>query len=524
MKKYILYFFLSTAVIAVGYFSYIKWLAVDHKTLWELVPGNAILVYETDKIALIWNDLIQTKQWENLRKIPAVESMGLAVEKLDSLAGRQGKLDQISRNSNVLISLHQISITDLDAIFYLSLQEESAQKLLRDVLDTLSDNDGYEITQRSYQENLLHEIKGKTASGSIFTFIIIDKIFVGSFTPFLIEDVVRNLNSNNNFFKGNENLFSISGLSNDKGNLYINFSGAVAFVKNFLSKGNPFSNSLENILSNGFLDITFDDTNLFLNGFSFLPKETSLLSTLENATPGESKVKALVPSQTAMLYQLDAGDGDTWKTNLETFWNDNNSFAGDWENLQKDYGFQTDRFYSLMTGEIALCLLESLSSQKSDLILFVHTTDVNDVYNQINTLAERANKIISDTLYTEDFSDFKITQLNITQFPQKLFGKQFTGFDEVYYMPFLDYLIFSNNVENLKSLIIDIESENTWGKRVNQISFLENTLEKFNASLIVDIPKIFDLLLNVSSPQFRNFLEINSRLIKSFEKASIQFR
>jgi len=524
VKKYLLYFFLSIASLTVGYFLYIKWFSNNHRTLWDLVPENALIVYETNGIALIWNDLIQTKQWENLRKIPAVASREFVVEKLDSLAGRQGKLDQISRNDKVLISIHQISNTELDAIFYISLLEENAQKLLREVLDTLSGNDDFEIIERYYQENLIREIKKKSVSRSIFTFSIIDNIFVASFTPFLLEDVVRNISANNNFSNGNENLFSISSLSNDKGNLYINFPAATGYVKNFFSKDNPFSSSLNNLLSNGFLDITFDDRNFFLNGFSFLQKETSLLSTLAEATPGESKVKTLIPSQTAMLYQLNVGDGNSWMTGLETFWNNSKSLAGDWENLQKDYGFQTDRFFSLVTGEIALCLLESLIKQKSELILFIHTSDINGAYNQINTLAERANKIIGDTLYTETFSDYKITQLNIKQFPQKVLGKQFIGFNEVYYMPVLDYIVFSNSVENLKSLIIDIESENTWGKRVSQTSFLENTLEKFNAGLIIDIPKAFDLLHNVSSPQLKNFLEKNSRVIKSFEKASIQFR
>ena len=58
---------------------------------------------------------------------------------------------------------------------------------------------------------------------STFTYFIYKNVAVGSFTPFLVEDVVRNVTDKfNDTFKSQISaLNNISKLENDEGNIYI---------------------------------------------------------------------------------------------------------------------------------------------------------------------------------------------------------------------------------------------------------------------------------------------------------------
>lgn len=522
MRKFFLYLFMIVILAGAGYYFYANWFTKKEKTLWSLVPGNALAVYESTQIALIWNDLIATSQWKNLNNISNLSSLASEIESLDALTGYKGELDQLTRAQDILISISQVSNVDIDATYFVSLENEVAQRLLARVMDSISSNSNFKVAQRTYQEIQLNEVKYSDDTAT-FTYFILDNAFVGSFTSFLVEDVVRNLESEENFQESNPQLYSIPRLNNDKGNLYVNYPAVTGFLKNYFSASNTFVETIYGTLSSGFLDLTFDDRNFLLNGFSYAA-DSSFVGSVSYSTPAESNIDAYVPSNSALLMQVIVGDGTSWKRQLEKYWSKKPTMSGEWESLNKDYGFQIDRFFGWVNGEVAQSVLESSGGRSPGRILYIQTSDINESLNQLNTLTERANNLSSDTLYKEYFSEYAITLLKVEDFPAKVLGKQFGGFDEVFYMPLGNYIVLANKIESLKSLILDIESENTWGKRVSHTSFLENTLEKFNISLIVDIPRAFDLIYSEGSPEFKAFLERNSRAIKNIEKASIQFR
>jgi hypothetical protein len=180
-------------------------------------------------------------------------------------------------------------------------------------------------------------------------------------------------------------------------------------------------------------------------------------------------------------------------------------------------------FYQFMEGENAVAVLSSSATAQTDKLLFIKTTEINEALSEINKLSEEAAQANGDTLYYETYADKEIRELAIEEFPQWLLGKNYAGFQQSFFTTFDDYLLISNNIQNIKNLIVDIETESTWGRSILQNQFIESTLQDANLSVYINTPRAWDMLRKNLSPKWKTFFEENPTQLKAMELLALQF-
>ncbi|MDA0196698.1 MAG: DUF3352 domain-containing protein [Bacteroidetes bacterium] len=520
MKK----FLITTVIIisgAAGYFFYEFWFKKESLQLWSVIPAKASLVYESNNIIETWSQLQDVVGWKNLSSINSFPEITKGIHFIDSLVGSSDKFNKLVSQNQVLISLHIISKDAFDFLFTLEARNIESHSIISEAIEQLKDS-GLTSSSRTYQGHSLSELRdGK----DIFTFIFYKNYFIGSFTPFLVEDVIRTIDSGGSasFSAAHQKLYSLVKLENDAGNLYINSAEIGSFINIFsnqLSKGTDFND----IALSTFLDLAISDNGLSFSGFTLDANADSFLGTFNNNPASVVSISSLVPLRTAIMYHLTASNQQAWQASVRKYWlNNQMELINQQDSIKLQYDIDIASFSQWMGPEKAVAILESAEFMTPDMLVFVETTNPDEALKQMNRYAEALSKVSLDTVYIETYDEITIHQLNENEFPRMLLGEIANGFNDSFYLIYGNYLVISNNIGTLKRWYDDVLAENTWGKSIRVNRFLESTLQEANLSIYLNTIRSWDLIKSRLSPKWAAFVEQNSAPLKRFEMGAIQY-
>lgn len=525
-NKYLIVTLFFVIVASAGSFYYFNYINNDVNTdVWELIPANAVSVYQSKKTIQNWNNLQSQPLWQSLKNIPFFSELDEDLITLDSISGKNGKLDLVLNNNPLYISIHRTAKESLGYVFYINALDLIKQDVIYSTINHFEKNPNFQKDSRIYLKETIHEFKDKK-TGQLFSYINFKEHFIGSFSPVLIEDVIRNVEEQGerSFKKSNFPLFEIADLNTDEENIYINntkFSDIVSVF--FHSPGEK--NMWNNFGSASKLSFSIKENEILANGYTLAGtnKQSFLLKTFEDQKSGAIKMKRFIPNRTATLYHYSFENGGKWYNKLREYWEKNEVVQIETLNqLKSDHKLDAEKFYQWMGGEIGLATLESMDAKKPDKLLVLKSNDVNEAYNQVNRLAAQAEGDL-DSAFIENFSGNEIRLLNIQEFPSKLLGAGFAGFQEVYYMVLNDYLIFGNSIQVLKSLLVDIEADNNWEKSVAYNKFFESSLGEANITFISNINRSWSNLSEGLNASWQQKLNQQSSSIKNFGFVALQF-
>ena len=522
MKRFIIVL-LILITGAAGYLLYRKW-AGEELVSWDLVPSHAVLVYQPDNPVESWNHFLNTNIWKNLSTNETYRNINSDLLRLDSISGNKGDLDRILRGSDILISLHVTSKSEYDHLYILPLSNiENKESVVR-IAEAYRDDPDFSTSSRIYRGVQITEIKG--IAGGAFSYFFHRDFFVGSHTPILVEDVIRILKDDEaGFRQTNSRLFDIPVFPEEYGSVYVSFDRLNQLLGVFVGqKGDRIIELSRDLVRSSVLDVSVDDQQMVFTGFSIQSSEkANYLNTLTGQNPNPFDLKSIIPNRTSVLFHLTFDDPDRWSRALMQFRKSRGFKETQISEFEARYDFSSSRFYSWLGGEVAVATLESVDLANPDKVLFLRSSDISESLNQFNVLTDNANRLGGDTLYVESFGEYRIKHLMVSDFPELLFGKEFNGFNTAYFTVIDNYLVIGNRIESLKSLINAIEIEDTWGKSLEFNQFLENTLSESNYNLFFNIPKSWETLENMLSPDFVAKATNNRLMLRRFRNVAIQF-
>src|SRR5690606_14560780 len=141
----------------------------------------------------------------------------------------------------------------------------------------------------------------------------------------------------------------------------------------------------------------------------------------------------------------------------------------------------------------------------------------------LNQLMREVNTKAKTIPYRELKGKYEIRMLPVKDFPQYVFGKLFSGFEQCYYVAVPPYVVFGANPAALRSVLNDVQGENVWGKSVAQKAFLEEAQHEANVSFFLNSVNAWHILNRYVNPEKRESLLRNESLIKDFNQFSLQF-
>lgn len=505
MKKPLFITILLFGLIAGGYFAYNHYFAKPVTAAWDLIPSETVLVYESSPCTSCVQAIKNSPVAEIIRKTSQHSTK-------DSITVLQDLI--LSFQQSTLVSLHLTRKDEFDFVYYLPYTPGFAQKF-NSALETMAAIKGSGLKTRIYNSITINEL---SFAGRVFSWVTIDEQWAGSFSPVLIEDVVRTYDNQENSFRSVVgNIYQLPRIKNDGGNLYVHLSNLSELFSLFTSeKPGPL---LGGFGHSALLDSKIADNRIVLNGFSSPAAKSNLfLSSFQEQTPVPFALRNVISNRTMMVTSYGISDGSKFFKRLnETV---KNPSTDSLTNLFKTYNIDGSKLYQGFSGEVALCLLEGRKESFTSLLL-VHDTKGTARWKEM--LSKVSASVIADTVFIDRYSSYEIFNLPVYQFPQKLFYPLVTGFDNSYYTFIGNTLCIAEDIEELKKFLSDIDQENTWGKSVEQNKYLETTLLESNISLFINTPRMWTVLGNNLKPKWKQFITDNENLLNSLGMGAIQF-
>lgn len=491
-------------LLAGGYLAYEKFLNKKAVSPWDLVPSETVLVYEKDVCTTCMDDMQKSAVWE------IIQRASFGTKPPDSL---QAKIRGFLENANgLLVSAHVIRKDDFDFVYYLPQGKEFTDQL-SDLFPALK---GHRYSQRELNKVRIHELSSKDQT---FSWIHIDQVWVGSFTPFLIEDVIRTYNGKTNFTAANPDVKRLPRINGDAGNVYVQLKTFSDWLSIFIpANDRPYA-----IGKSSLLDIKVSGNNLVFNGFSTDSAEYAryLLSIFKGQSPVSSGLKNLAPNRTVIFTSYGINDGVAFSLALRRFMSVHKPQTRDsLMLLSRSFGLNLDDLYESISDEVAVCQVEAMSSPGLSKVLMIKVTAPELWINKLDVLSE---KLAEDTVFYERYAEYVIRDIRAHRFPEKMLWPLVQGFDRTYYCRYGNIILIGENLEELKYFLEDIEHEDVWGKSVSKNRFLESTLLESNMSVFINTPKVWNVIATRLNPKWRHFVRENEDLLQSLQMSAFQF-
>lgn len=492
-----------------GYFTYEKWVKDADLSSWSFVPSGAAIVMETE-ILDDYRSLEEYQIWKSLQSTSGFSAINEGLVFMDSING-DGGFSAIFKSLPALISMHKVSNADFDFLYVLDIQNLSQNTFISATIGQLKKR-GFRFKTRNYNGFKISEI-GK--SGKTFTYIFYKNYFLASFTPYLVEDAIRTISDSEviSFKQKFSELQPI--VSSELSTIFVNYDQTANIIKAFTGTNTDLP------VSSGNYTINLDSSYFGTSGFSYVT-DGWLSTHTEQAVPFD--MAEIIPQNTAYLLHLTSSNFSNWKEKQMSFIqeNDEEAFAHQ-DSLKKAFDFNADQILDLVDNEIGLATLESARTSENQKLFILEVKDVQEALSFFEQVTERVAYSRGDSIYSESYSDNEIRFLPIQNFPMTVLGKVADGFDQSFYMNYRNYLIFSNDLNELKNLISSIQTEDTWGKSLNMNNFLERANNAANVNLFVNIPRAWSLIYPQINNQWKDHFEENASEYKSVELAAFQF-
>lgn len=513
--KYILLTFLAFFILGAGYYYYTGTINKPETDVWAFVPGHAVWVYETTQGGRVWEGLQEQPAGEIVQQLPFFQRLARYRQQLDSVSG--GMLEEFMQGRKLLSSVHITTKNSFDYLFYVPVKGPEDYDLLKRILGAYRKQAAYRYGTRTYHGLELEEFTDP-ATQKRFSWLLHENYLIGSFTPFLVEDVIRQIDEEgekHNFRTENRALFQLSQIVTDEGNLYVNGNRLGAFLNLFLRQG-AFSPSFPLVSR---LDVALKEEGLLLNGYTALDSasgELPYLQSLLGEEPQPLGMAHLLPLRTATLAFYGFKSGAAWHRLLLE-----QGTIPEWKRLLQQQS-EAAVLPQTLGKSVALARWQNPGEKDMQQLLFLELKEPEVAGRQWEQLARSLSEARGDTLYQEVFSEYTITQLPYEGLPKAFLGPAFSGFTESFYVQLGNFLVLGSSIEGIKTLLLDVEGDNTWRKSVPMYQFLERTNQKMNFAYYVNTDQFWKQIIQGAEPEWQAFFEKQGPYLRQFNLFALQ--
>ncbi|MCR9253914.1 MAG: hypothetical protein NXI20_26110, partial [bacterium] len=517
MKKFLILLFI-VVLGAAGFFGYNYYFGWANLNKWSFISEDIPLVYEYESSSNIRNDLNDKKVWKSFTNLAPVAELRNSILSLDSMVENSTILENLLSNNTILLGITPVSKSKFDFLVVFSVKNIDQFDAIGRIIEK-----GYKVKTRKYEGFTISDIVANNGDRK-FTYIFHKSFFIGSQTPFLVEDAIRTITDPNsrNFQEKHEELFKLAKLQNDAGNLYLN-SKKISAIADVIASSSNNIKKLNSTTSSTFLDARIAEDHLLLNGFS-LNQPKDFLSVFDGNLGKPMTQMSYIPNSSIAITHVSFEDAEKYLENIAE-WTDKNdpSLSVESNTIATRYDINFKSYSSWMANESCVYTSESSDPNNPNQTALISLKDPDLSKQQLEELSKRVSNVRGDSIFYEIYGDLKIVYLPIANFPASFLGPPFTGFETSYYTYLEDQLVISDNLQSIKDLVDERANENVWSKSLKVNNFLEICNKESNLSYFLNVPIGWRTIQNNLNQDWQEFVETQSSLIKSFELVALQF-
>ena len=533
MKKIII-IILSVIIIVVAatiyyFYYYNKKEPTYYSTTINAVPLNASLIIECKNFhTLIKNLKNNNEMWKQLTKTSTVKNINNYLKYLDSLINSNTSLKSVLNNNPVFISIHPSGKDSFDNLFLLKLNSSFNETWVNSFFSEQLANKGT-INERLYNNTKIYEVVLK--NNDRFYTSVSKGIFIFSFSSFLVEDAIRQLQTDLTLStdKGFKKILNTSGKNVDA-NIYINYKAfpKLTFcyfdenVKNLILSLKNFANWTE-------LDVNIKDNALLLNGFTYSnDSENNYLNIFLTQEPQQIKIDKILPSTTSSFILLGIDNFKKYSDDYKKFLSHNNDYNSIDKELQKIkklsdtdilnlfgsiFEHEACLSYTENNNNFVLINIKSKSQAEEELIKFLKK------YSKKN---KKDYSSLTSTYKIDNDTKFIIYQMPFKNITKLLFGKVFSNVESKYFSFYDNYMILGNTTKSISDFIQANILEKTLKNDVNYKKFSENLSSKSNFYFYSNFEGAKSYWLSFLNSELNKNFKDNHNIFNKFDALAYQ--
>jgi len=510
----------AVSIIAYNFYKNVK--QPVSKTAFEAIPQNAALIIKENNFNAVYTKLATTNIiWEELiTNTETANKTNAKIQYLDSLL--DGPFKPLFIDKTILGSLHLSGANDFDFIFYIPVNDEiTEEKLIQKIKNVTRTNP----TSRDYDGVAIHTLPTRTKEK--ISIVIYKNTLAFSYSTVLIEDVIRQLNSENSLLNNPKfsKVITTSGQSED-GNLFINNKYFSKIINQYLNKSaKDYASSFENYTGWTELDMSIKPNAVNFNGFSFSEDtDAHWLTLFKDQKPQDLDMLSVIPYNTAFIYHYGLSNSKSFFENRKLSLKNTNQFF----NYQKYLDEQIEKysvdleeeFLSNIGNEVAFVITESLTDDFSaNKFVVFHSNEMDKTKEDLFNIAEKVNpepfEIIS-------FNDYEINKIEMKNVFKNLLGKPFVNLDNHFYTVIDDYVIFGNTESGMKKFITDVMNEKILSNNENFQTFNDNLSSSSNIFVYNNLARSIELYKQYCNEDYLSMIDDKIEVFRKFEAIGLQ--
>ena len=506
--KNLIILFGALFLFILGYFIEPIWNQESSAELWDFVPENPGLVYESNDLGGTLLRLQDLESFQSLIRIPSLGKLPDHIAKIERLTGLNSFYSFLDKTSGI-ISLHNTGKNEFDFLYLVAMNDLNTTDVVSKLITPLVSK-ALEKQPRTYLGLELNEVSLSFTAGQL-TYLIYNNYFIASFTPYLVEDAIRTFEDEN--YKSFREVFAehhqITKIKQDEGNVYLNyksfFKGSQAFAANDLDK---------KFLTSAFLDLNIEDDHISLSGFSFADS-SKILQMIKGITGAPLDMSDVISNGTSILHHFSFQDPYLWRDQQK------NADLHDQKTSDSDLSVIPRDALKFLDQEISRAI--QLRNGKKVPILIIECKNSEGLIHYLDAIAKQIPNQGSDHFFVEQYNHYIIRQLPLKNLAPLIFGDIAKDLPEGYYSSIENYVLMSPNLPVLKEFLYDILNENTWGKTLSEKKFLKKINKASPHTIIVNGSESWDHLYLAMQPKWQNDFMMSEMIFKSFRHLAIQF-
>ncbi|MVM30101.1 hypothetical protein GO755_08655 [Spirosoma sp. HMF4905] len=438
------------------------------RTVGSLVPPGALMILASDRLQdTISAQSLRTEM--SLRQIPVFDEARQRLDRFLYATADSATVLRFVNDRTIRYSLHSVSRTTLDFIFYIPITDKD-QAFLNRV--TNPDPRLYRVLNHTFAGEKILDFVSRM-NEPIGSFILTDGFLVGSVSGILIENVAKRMHQSLKLtqaepdFRVDDDHLAIVSVRPEV--LQSLFSNVGSLVRLFLPEE---------------LNLQFRQSasRSHLIGYAVdkIGGRSDVAALFANQTPQRIQHANLIPQTTATLYHISISDASRFGRSLSKLLGSASSdFLRDrFSQIEPE----TKAFYQTLGSDLLLCRMESPTGALRQ-VLILTAQNGKLLVNAYQQVAYRAGAKAPGP--PKEYLGHKLLQLNVPELPASLFSSLFSGFSQSWITQHGSSLIVANSEEAMQDYLQQVQRGAVWTADARQADLLSTTLRPANFTAFV---------------------------------------
>jgi hypothetical protein len=511
-----------------GYFHF-KQIKTPLSPVIQAIPlSTALIVKCNTPKATMQQFSMNNAVWKTLMAYPFFGEMHEDIRFLDGLFEKGSDALSYLQDKPLFISIHPDASHHYDVLYLINLPNTISKKQVNDFIKNASSKNT-STTMRIYDGVALNELK--KADGNSFYYYFNKGIFACTFSSYLIEESIRQLNSGTPISADPsfDKIWNSAG-KKVEATLFINYANFSQTLSGAVTKKEAdFIPALSVFANWSSLDIKPKANAYLLTGFSYSNDSSSnYLNLYKNQEAQEIELIEHIPASAAYVHWTGLSDVNLFFKQYENYINNSPAnFVRQTAvtNFYKKFGINAANFFKQWMGnQFAYVITESNSENYiQNCYAVIQTNGKNNVTDLMNDFKKQTNNKApnTDTL-NESFRGYTISHLTTSNLLPLVFGDAFSKLSDNYYVITKEAVVFGNTRSSLKKWINALVSNHTLGEDEKYQKFADNISSQATLYVYSALARSPQLISSIFNPEVLNWDETKTTSLRNFEGLAMQ--